>query len=148
MDLSVLITVLAAVLAATGSATVASVALRMTVRLRKEVNEEGTEPPTLDDKMRELAINIANSQQLMREVGLELDAQAAAAQKLKLEAQHAEALAALNQKERDAVAALVRGEIWQEGEARDKKQMKANALFFLAGFLLSSAVSIVLFLLS
>ncbi|MGW0021590.1 hypothetical protein ACWDUD_25020 [Rhodococcus sp. NPDC003382] len=135
-------------LTAAGSGLFGMVASQISRRLRKSEPGHEPEPPTLDDKMRELAVNIASSRRLMAEVNLELDAQVAAAQKLKLEAEHAEVLAALNKKERDAVAALIREEIREEGEERDKKQMKANAFFFIAGFLLSSTVSIVLFILS
>lgn len=122
--------------------------IRSTVELIQFRKEQEPDAHSLEFKMEQLARTIANSKHLMSEVGLELEAQAARAERLKIEAEQAEALAALNKKEREAVAELVRGEVQEQGRRSDRKQIRANLLFFLGGVAASSTVSIILFALS
>jgi len=105
---------------------------------------EKSHDETLEDRLHRLGSTMTEASKLLAQVEAELSARAATAKRLKREAEQAEAAAALNQKEREAVAEMLRTEIVTEGRRSFRASLLANLLFFIAGAAVSVLVALLI----
>lgn len=108
---------------------------------------EAKAPETLDDRLQKLAEASETAQRLSREVSLEIDVLTTNATRARSEAEQAQHLISLNQKQRDAVASLVRGQISSEIKGSSRRDFWRsfwqNVLFFVLGVAASVIVTLV-----
>ncbi|QHC25263.1 hypothetical protein [Streptomyces sp. GS7] len=111
-------------------------------RLAKRRVDASLKPVPLDQRVQQLGRSMRESARLIEQVTAELEARSASAQRLKEEAESAQVLAKLQEKERKAVADLVKAEI--EGQRRRtlRDGLIANAFFFVGGGLVTLAVAL------
>lgn len=88
---------------------------------------------TLDQRLDELSKSMRNSARLVEQVSAELEARAAAARTLEEEAKAAEALAALNKDQADAVRRLLGAELAGAGKRIRRDSIVIGLASFVAG---------------
>jgi len=88
---------------------------------------------TLEERLRELSTSMNNSARIVEQVSAELEARAATAMRLQEEAKQAEALAALNQEQADAIRRLLGAEMAGEARRIRRDSITIGIMSFVAG---------------
>jgi hypothetical protein len=96
----------------------------------------------LDDQLKHLSAAVTLASVLSERVVAEVRAQEVAAERAMENARNAEALGRLNEEQRKAIADVVRTEVAGESKRGFWKQVGVNVTFFIAGGLLSLAITL------
>jgi hypothetical protein len=108
-------------------------------RQASEARHDGS-AETLEKRLDRVVKLTRESSQLLEVTEVEIQARAENARQLKEQADAAQAVIQLTAEQREAVASVVRAEVTQESARSFRKSLVVNALFFIAGGLLSVAV--------
>lgn len=98
---------------------------------------KAVEESALDARLHELSDVMRRSAELVNEVEAGLTVRKAVVEKLKVEAETAQRVAALTREERAAVETLLRGTVAQEGKRTLWLGALVNLIFFVAGVLVT-----------
>lgn len=108
----------------------------------QSMTQAAIEEESLEDRVRVLIRLLGQSSDLLSQVSAEIDARAATATRRMQEAAQAQELADLRKEEREAVAQLVRAEVGAAARRSSRRALLANVLFFIAGGLVSLAITL------